>query len=57
MKDLLKYQKTLCFVKMPSVLTTGCPKTSVHFKISTNYIYFNARLQSLAKTSSVYPNI
>ena len=30
MKDLLKYQKTLCFVKMPSVLTIIRPKLNYH---------------------------
>ena len=36
---------------------TGCPKTSGHFIISLNYTQIDVRLQSLAKTSSVYPNI
>merc|ERR1711973_501142 len=30
MKDLLKYRKTLCFVKMPSVLTIIRPKLNYH---------------------------
>ena len=30
MKDLLKYQKTLCIVKMPSVLTIIRPKLNYH---------------------------
>ena len=30
MKDLLKYKKTLCFVKMPSVFTIIRPKLNYH---------------------------
>ena len=42
MKDLLKYQKTLCFVKMPSVLTIIRPKLNYHsFCFLLNKYLFN----------------